>query len=260
MLKSLVGCHSVEKILLYLLVNETCYASQLQRLLHTSLTPLQKSLIRLEEGEILTSYYEGKTRIYQFNPNYPLLDELERLLTKAFTLLSPQEKKNYYYITYAGHRERKQQHELLKLIWDHLKTVSQVALVAKSHARSADRWIRKGNGTVQVKQENNSLIFTEQGQWKQEQGQTHNYSNRFRWTWDRLEGMLSLEHLRLGENHPVFLFHLIPTENNLLESVHSHLCGEDTYFGWLNFNPLFLQLKFRTIGPRKNEELEYIYT
>lgn len=260
MLKPLVGCHSVEKILLYLLVNETCYASQLQRVLHTPLTPLQKALIRLEEGGILTSYYEGKTRIYQFNPNYPLLEELERLLTKVFTLLPPQEKKSYYYLKYIDSREQKQQHELLKLIWGQLKTVSNVALIAKSHARSMNRWIRKGNGTVQVKQENNSLIFTEQGQWKEEQGQTHNYSNRFRWTRDRLEGMLSLEHLRLGENHPVFLFHLMPTANNLLESVHSHLCGEDSYFGWLNSNHLFLQLKFRTIGPKKNEDLEYIYT
>jgi hypothetical protein len=260
MLKSLVGCHSIEKILLYLLVNETCYASQLHRLLHTPLTPIQKALIRLENGGILTSDYEGKIRIYQFNPNYPLLKELESLLTKVFTLLSPLEKKNYYYLKYASNCERKQQHELLRLIWDQLKMISNVALVAKSHSKSMNRWIRKGNGSVQVREENNKLIFTEQGQWKEGQGQTHNYSNRFCWTWNRLEGMLSLEHLRFGENHPIFLFHLIPTENNLLESLHSHLCGEDTYFGWLNFNSLFLQLKFRTIGPKKNEELEYVYT
>lgn len=261
MLKGLVGCQSVEKILLYLLVNETCYANQLHRFFHTPLTPLQKALERLEKGGILTSHYAKKMRIYEFNPHYPLLSELETLLTKTFTFLPPQEKKNYYYIKYPGHFQRRQQHELLALVWDQLQTVRNVTLVAKSQFKSLPKhWIRKGYGTVHMKQEDNSLIFTEQGQWKEEQGQIHNYSNRFRWTWDRLQGMLALEHLRLGENHPVFLFHLIPTGNQLLESLHSHLCNEDTYFGWLNYNPLFLQLKFRTIGPKKNEELEYVYT
>ena len=71
--------------------------------------------------------------------------------------------------------------------------------------------------------------------------------------------MISLEHLRHGEDRPVSLFHLIPSKSNLLVST-PHLCGEDTYFGWIDCSDLFLQMHIRTIGPHKNEKIDYIYT
>jgi hypothetical protein len=259
-LKSLFGCKSVEQILLYLLVNEKGYAHQLHQILPISLTPIQKALTRLEEGEILISTYEGKIRLYQFNPAYPLLNELEMLLKRAFHQLPPHEKKRYYYLKQLRSRERKEQYELLQYIWNQLLTITSVTWVAKSHSKQTKEWNRKGNGKVTIKQDGQTLIFNEQGKWREDQGDTHHYSNRFRWIWSHLEGMLSLEHLRFGETNPVFLFHLVPTKVNLLESLNSHLCGEDTYFGWLQYSNLFLQLNFRTIGPKKNEEIEYVYT
>ncbi len=259
-MKSLFGCKSVERILFYLLVNEKCYAHQLHRMLHIPLTPIQKALARLEEGKIINSTYEGKTRIYQFNLDYPLLNELEMLLKKAFQQLPPHEKKCYYYLRQVRSGDRKQQHELLHSIWNHLKNASNVTLVAKSRSKQVDGWNRKGSGKVSVKQDGQTIVFNEQGSWRGEQGYAHNYTNSFRWHWNRFEGILSLEHLRLGENNPVFLFHLAPTKVNLLESVNSHLCGEDTYFGWLQYSDLFLQLNIRTIGAKKNEEIEYVYT
>ena len=54
--------------------------------------------MRLEKGGLITSYYEGKTRLYQFNPAYPLMSELEQLLKKAYTLLPAHEKKDYYVV------------------------------------------------------------------------------------------------------------------------------------------------------------------
>mgnify|MGYP002083750847 CR=1 FL=1 len=259
MLQSLLGCKSIQTILLYLLVNEKCYAHQIHRMLGIPLTPIQKGLLRLEKGKIITSSLEGKTRFYQFNLDYPFINELELLLKKAFSLLPILEKKSYYYLKPAPSHERKQHHELLELIWEHLKNITHVTLIAKSLSKGPNRWNGKGNGEVKVKNEGQSIIFTEQGSWKGEQGQTHNYSNSFRWTWNRFEGMISLEHLRFGENNPVFLFYLVPTKANLLESSTSHLCGEDTYLGWLQYSDLFLQLNFKTIGPKKNEENEYIY-
>jgi len=260
MLKSIFGCRSVEKILLFLLVNEKCYATQLHRMLQTPLTPIQKALDRLEKGEVLTSHFEGKNRIFQFNPSYPLLNELEMLLKRAFQQIPLQEKKSYYYLKSEKNEERKESHELLQTIWDHLKSVTRVTLVTRSCSKrtTGNNW--KGKGKVFVKEDAQTIIFTEQGSWKGEKKQGHNYTNSFRWKWDRQEGKISLEHLRFGEKNPVFLFHLVPTAQNLLESSHSHICGDDSYFGILQYTDLFLQLHFRTLGPKKNEVIEYIYT
>ena len=260
MLKSLFGCKSVEKILLFMLVNESCYAHQLHRVLHTPLTPIQNGLSRLEKGGVILGNLEGKTRIFQFNPDYPLLKELEMLLRKAFSGLSLQEKREYYFLKYEK-GERKQHQEVLQSIWNQLKSVTTVALISKSHSKNPlEIKSVRGSGEVAMKHDNNVITFSELGTWKGGHDQVHHYSNSFRWTWNRLEGMLSLEHLRYGENNPVFLFHLIPADSNRLESQLSHVCGEDSYFGWLNSSDLFLQLTIRTIGLRKNEELQYIYT
>lgn len=260
MLKFIFGCKSIERILFFLLVNEKCYAHQLHRTLCIPLTPIQKALTRLEEGEILISSVEGKIKTFQFNSQYPLLNELEMLLKRAFHLLEPHEKKQYYYLKPSKPNESKQDFELLQDIWDQLVNISSVTLIAKSHSKSIVQWCRKGKGKVMVKNEASQLTFYEAGSWYGDSEQLQNYSNCFRWTLNHHEKMISLEHLRLGEQKPVFLFHLIPMKTNSLESLNPHLCGEDSYFGWVHYNPLFIQLNFKTIGPKKNEEVEYIYT
>ena len=73
MLEALCGNNSIQKVLMFLFVNGKCYGTQLHKTLKTPLTPIQKALERLEKGGILMSYYEGKTRVYQFDPAYPLL-------------------------------------------------------------------------------------------------------------------------------------------------------------------------------------------
>ncbi len=182
------------------------------------------------------------------------------LLKRAFHLLPTQEKKQFYYLKQSKPSESRQDHELLELIWNQLLAVTRVTLIAKSLSKSTGEWYRKGKGKVVVKHDSQSLVFSEQGSWQGDSEQIYNYSNSFRWSLNKLEKLLSLEHLRLGENRPVFLFHLIPIKNNSLESLHPHLCREDAYFGWVHYNPLFIQLNFKTIGPHKNEEVEYIYT
>lgn len=111
MLEGLCGNKNVQRILFFLFVNGKCYGSQLHKALKTSLTPLQKALSRLEKGGVIMSAYEGKTRMYQFNPSFPLLNELEPLLKKAYTLYSllkkgpgkmPQGKKSALATPFAG--------------------------------------------------------------------------------------------------------------------------------------------------------------
>lgn len=254
-LKALFGCESIKRILIYLLINESCYAHRLHLAFGTALTPIQNALSRLERGKILESMKEGKTRLYRFHPDFPFRSELEQLLKKAYNNLPLEERKKYYGADFALSTDHTRRTGLLHKTWKQLQEVTSVSSVTKSHGSEGKR-----KGSVQASKNGNVIVFQEQGIWTSNAGQTHNYSNAFRWTLERSRGLISLEHLRFGKSHPVFLFHLLPTKSQVFESVDPHLCGEDTYFGKLQVRELYLQLSFRTIGPHKNEKLEYIYT
>ncbi|MBS0649195.1 MAG: winged helix-turn-helix transcriptional regulator [Verrucomicrobia bacterium] len=260
MLEIICGNKTIKKILLFLFVNGKCYGTQLHHLLKSPLTPLQKGLLRLEKGGLILSHYEGKTRLYQFNPAYPLLTELENLLKKAYTLLPPQEKKQYCLIEKQKEGSEKND-QVVHKFWRKLSRVKQLTFQAKTNSREEGGWNGRGKGGVSITQEGeNVLIFNEKGSWIAKDGKETSFSNIFRWTLDRPAGMISLEHLRRGANHPVFLFHLRPSSFHTLSSVDSHLCAGDTYLGQILCAPNCLRLKWRVIGPKKNEELHYYYT
>lgn len=262
MLEALFGNKNVQKILMFLFVNGKCYGTQLHRALKTPLTPLQKAFEKLENGGVIVSYYEGKTRLYQFNPAFPVLNELEQLLKKAYTLLSAHEKKNYY-IAKEGHfkyQKQAAQYKVVNQFWERLSTVNQLLFTSRSKATEELGWEGNGKGEVTVTKEGSHvLIFSEKGSWRGKQGET-GFTNVFRWTLDPAAGVIALEHLRRGFDHPVFLFYLAPSSTQSLESVDSHLCEGDTYFGQVFFDRYGLRLKWRVIGPKKNEEIEYYYS
>lgn len=261
MLEVLCGNKNVQRILLFLFVNGKCYGSQLHRSLKAPLTPLQKALNRLEKGGLITSYYEGKTRLYQFNPAYPLIGEVEQLLKKAYTLLPAPEKKQYYVLKVEGSISGETNLQVLLAFWEKLLNVTEVSFHAMSKTGEEIGWNGKGQGEVtKTKEGSNILTFTEKGTWQGKQGGELAFSNVFRWTLDRRAGVISLEHLRRGPDHPVFLFHLAPTSKHALSSVDSHLCEGDTYFGQIHFDRFSLRLNWRVIGPKKNEEINYYYS
>lgn len=261
MLNAVFGSKSIEKILLFLFVNQKCYGTQLSRFLQTPLTPIQKALAKLESAAIIKSSFEGKTKIYQFNPECPYLFELESLLKKIYTLLPAQEKKELHFFESKAPPEVKRNNfQLLFHLWERLSNVQHLTFIAKSRSNSG--WQGGGKGDVTVIKENNGiLLFREEGVWKADQGkQQIRFSNQFRWSFDRYGGMLSLEHLRYGRQRPVFLFHLVPKGFDFLESLDSHLCGEDTYFGQIKCDSKCIHLTWRIIGPKKNEHIDYFYT
>ena len=147
MLEGLCGNKNVQKILLFLFVNNKCYGAQLQRLLRTPLTSLQNALSRLEKGKVIASYCEGKTKLYQLNPSYPLISELELLLKKTYTLLSPQDKK-LYSLVQQDVFEKRIQDPLLLSFWDRLKTIKELTLHAKTRSKDEIGWNGKGKGNV----------------------------------------------------------------------------------------------------------------
>jgi len=200
MLDELFGNRNLEKVLLFLLVNKKCYGKQLERVFNLPLTPLQNALKKLEKGKVTKSFYQGKTKVYEFNLNYPLYEELESLLRKRYLLLPSQEKTEYHNTCedrFNRPSEWMKTSSIIKNFWQRLKEIKSFSLEGKNQ--------EKGMGLVMVNHENNQLIFTEKGKWLK--GEIE-FTNTYRWTFDTNKNMINLEHLRYGKDHPVFLFHL----------------------------------------------------
>ena len=96
MLESLFDSRIKERILLTLFVRKELYARDLASIFKTSLSPIQNQLIKLERGGVVVSRLKGRTRLYSFNPRYPFLPELKKLLSKALSFVPKKEKEKYY--------------------------------------------------------------------------------------------------------------------------------------------------------------------
>ena len=92
MLEPLVGSLSTERVLIFILSREEGYARDIARTFGTDLYGIQKQLDKLETGGVLASHLMGRTRVYQFNPRYPFLNELKQLLEKALSFYPPEER------------------------------------------------------------------------------------------------------------------------------------------------------------------------
>lgn len=264
MLQGLFENKNIVKILIFIFVNEKCYGTQIQSFLKITLTSIRKNLQRLEKDKILISCYEGKLRLYELNPTYPLRSELEALLKKSYDLLSCEEKKTYCFIDKSRiscqERIQRDVKEELLLFWEQLKKVNYLSFSAKSK-RNGTKSTQIGKANVQIFSSSPSiLVFQEKGYWLKDQMPDMAFNNSFRWTLDLKEGVVTLEHLRYGPSRPVFLFQLAPKEPYVLEAVDAHLCAEDTYLGIIVWNKELIDFHWRVVGPLKNDELVYRYS
>ncbi len=80
MLNELFGNKTVAKILPYLHRHEGGNANKIARDLSIPLNMVQKQLERLKKGGILTSYFLGKSKIYQLNKELPFYSPLGKIL------------------------------------------------------------------------------------------------------------------------------------------------------------------------------------
>ena len=85
MLTPLLGTENSERVLIFLLARTEGYAREISQFFETNLYTIQRQLDKLEAGGILISRTAGRTRLYQFNPRYPFLNELKQLLEKALS-------------------------------------------------------------------------------------------------------------------------------------------------------------------------------
>jgi hypothetical protein len=86
MLGELIGSVNKERALIYLVARDRGYAREIARFFDAPLNPIQKALDGLERSGVLVSRSVGSTREYEFNPRYPMRDELRTLLEKALSL------------------------------------------------------------------------------------------------------------------------------------------------------------------------------
>jgi len=87
MLEYLFANKNVEKVLIYLCLHGKANATELSRTFNSALDPIQKTLRKLEAGGLLASFLEGRTRVFQWNPRYPFLTEIQALAKKAYSFL-----------------------------------------------------------------------------------------------------------------------------------------------------------------------------
>jgi len=95
MLEYLFSNKNVEKILIYLYLHNKANATELKRAFGTSLDPIQKTLKKLEEGGLLVSFLEGRTRVFFWNPRYPFLQEIQALAKKSYEFLPTNMQETY---------------------------------------------------------------------------------------------------------------------------------------------------------------------
>jgi hypothetical protein len=87
MLEYLFSNKNVEKILMYLCLHGKANATELKKAFGSALDPIQKTLRKLEDGGLLVSFLEGKTRVFQWNPRCPFLEVIQALAEKAYSFL-----------------------------------------------------------------------------------------------------------------------------------------------------------------------------
>lgn len=83
MLEPILGSKSSEQVFIFLVARDEGYATEIARFFDADLYAIQNQLERLEGADVLISKKVGRTRVYQFNPRYPFLEEIRTLLTKA---------------------------------------------------------------------------------------------------------------------------------------------------------------------------------
>lgn len=260
MLPCLFGSKNAERILLFILVNESCYVSEVQKAFNVPLAPLQNIFQKFEKAGILIFERQGNKKLFRLNPSYPLYQELKALIKAAFVHLPSNEKKLLFSQNVQGSFTSKQTFTRQKNIaqclhnfWKRLEKVGSMSIQTQSGGQAF--------GKVSIcREKENVLLFTEQGEWAHEEAQGIHFNKTLRWSIDYSAGVISLEHLHYGANRPVFLFHLAPTGSKSLQSIDSHLCLSDCYFGRITFSEKNIQFLWRILGPRKNEVLYHVYS
>jgi len=144
----------------------------------------------------------------------------------------------------------------LEAVWQRLGEVKMMNIRSNCFRFPPTYPKREGKGKVIPTESGESLVFCEKGQWQD----AMRFTNIFRWTFDRENEEIVLEHMRFGTEKPVYLFALTPSGPDHLKSIAPHECGDDLYSGQLAVSDKTLELSWRIQGPNKNQEVITVYS
>lgn len=85
MLEGLFGNKSAEKVMLSIFIHGELHASAIAKQHSTALDPIKKQLERFEECGFLTARIVGRSKLYKFNDQNPMIPPLKQLLSIAKT-------------------------------------------------------------------------------------------------------------------------------------------------------------------------------
>jgi DNA-binding MarR family transcriptional regulator len=96
MLEMLFGGATAEKVLLYLASYGEAYAKEIADRFSIPFSMVQKQLIKFEAAGLLSSQSKGRTRVYGWNPRFPLRREALALFERALEFLPEDERQQYF--------------------------------------------------------------------------------------------------------------------------------------------------------------------
>lgn len=86
MIDTLFGSKTATLTLLFIQRQGEAYATRIARDLKIPLNMVQKQLDRFTSGKVLVAGISGRCKVYSWNPRYPLLGPLKRLLAHGNTI------------------------------------------------------------------------------------------------------------------------------------------------------------------------------
>lgn len=92
----ILGNSTAEQVLLYLQNYGEGHARGIASTFGLTLSGVQRQLLKLEENGVLVSQMKGRTRLFTWNPRYPLRTELAALLEKALSLIPKADHRRWF--------------------------------------------------------------------------------------------------------------------------------------------------------------------
>ncbi len=96
MLASLFGSLTTEKCLLLIASIGESYALEIANTFDISKTQVARTLLKLEQADILVGQEKGRTRVYSLNKSWFLFKELNAILQKALSNIPIDQQEKYF--------------------------------------------------------------------------------------------------------------------------------------------------------------------
>jgi len=84
-----------ERILFFMNYHGETFSTEIAHKFEFHLYGVQKQFNRFEKAGMVRSRYVGRTRVFSWNPDWPMLRELRAFLSRAFEEMDKEEKEPY---------------------------------------------------------------------------------------------------------------------------------------------------------------------